>query len=310
MADWLDPEIPTDWLADMLDTIRQTPSLDWLLLTKRPQLWDSRMRAVFGHLQSQPGPTPEKPLWAWLDRWVPWNGKHRFDPPANIWLGTSTETQETANSRIPDLLEIPARCHFLSMEPLLGPVDLAYWTYEPVAPQIDWVIVGGESGPHARPMEANWVRHIRDDCHTAGVPFFFKQWGGGQKSKAGRELDGKNHDEFPTPTGSLHSACSALYGRVIAPSQDALMHKVWGPFPWMIEAFTGRFDDDRYHQMNQWLTDRFGREASPIHNIPGRWHRGGATINGHTWIGFATEEMLATFEEHWPNDSSVATSGA
>lgn len=79
------------------------------------------------------------------------------------------------------------------------------------------------------------------------------------------------------------------------------MHKVWDGTPWMVDAFTGRFDDDRYHQIGQWLHDRFGREASPIHKLPGTWHRGGATINGYTWLGFATEEMMTTFEEHWPN---------
>lgn len=94
---------------------------------------------------------------------------------------------------------------------------------------------------------------------------------------------------------------SALFGRVIAPTQDALMHKIWDAFPWMVDAFTGRFDDARYDQIGAWLHGRFGREASPIHGIDGKWQRGGATINGYTWIGFATEEMMTTFEKFWPN---------
>lgn len=97
-------------------------------------------------------------------------------PIPNLWLGVSAEDQQRADERIPDLLRTPAAVRFLSMEPLLGPVDLkqAHFTD---GPEIDWVIVGGESGPGARPMHPDWVRGIRDQCVAAGVPFFFKQWG-------------------------------------------------------------------------------------------------------------------------------------
>lgn len=107
-------------------------------------------------------------------------------PLPNVWLGISAEDQKTADERIPDLLQTPAAVRFLSAEPLLGPMNLRGWeTYdhgcagEPgeVIPRIDWVIVGGESGPHARPMHPDWARAIRDQCVAAGVPFFFKQWG-------------------------------------------------------------------------------------------------------------------------------------
>lgn len=97
----------------------------------------------------------------------------------------------------------------------------------------------------------------------------------------------------------LEGPGSNLYKRVITTQSNPLMCKVWDPFPWMVDAFTGGFDDDRYHEIGRWLRDELGPEASPIHEIPGTWHMGGATINGRTWIGFATADMMKTFEEHW-----------
>ncbi|MDX2062775.1 MAG: phage Gp37/Gp68 family protein [Bacteroidia bacterium] len=118
--------------------------------------------------------------------------------PANVWVGTSVENQETAELRIPHLLKVPAPVRFLSIEPLLEEVILHSWWLFPM--DINWVIVGGESGPGARPMHPDWVRRIRDECTAPGinVPFFFKQWGGVQKHKAGRVLDGRTWDELPT----------------------------------------------------------------------------------------------------------------
>jgi len=100
----------------------------------------------------------------------------------NVWLGVSVEDQRAADERIPLLLRTPAAVRFLSMEPLLGPVDLWEWVDPfrsgwPTPLEIDWVIAGGESGPGARPMHPDWVRSIRDQCTKAYVPFFFKQWG-------------------------------------------------------------------------------------------------------------------------------------
>jgi protein gp37 len=98
----------------------------------------------------------------------------------NVWIGTSVENQEQADKRIPHLLRIPAKVRFLSMEPLLGPVDLGK-CYENEVTQfnggINWVIVGGESGQNARPMHPAWARSLRDQCRKAGVPYFFKQFG-------------------------------------------------------------------------------------------------------------------------------------
>ncbi|MEW6667761.1 MAG: phage Gp37/Gp68 family protein [Thermodesulfobacteriota bacterium] len=108
----------------------------------------------------------------------------------NIWTGVSVESREYV-FRISHLRETGAPHKFLSLEPLLGPLSELDMT------GIDWVIVGGESGPGARPMRSEWVRDIRDQCISARVPFFFKQWGGTNRKKAGRELDGKTWDEVP-----------------------------------------------------------------------------------------------------------------
>jgi len=110
---------------------------------------------------------------------------------SHIWWGVSVENRQHGLPRVNLLRRSPAKARFLSIEPLLedlGTFDLT---------GISWVIVGGESGPGARPMKPEWVRNIRRQCKDAGVAFFFKQWGGVQKSKAGRELDGRTYDEFP-----------------------------------------------------------------------------------------------------------------
>jgi protein gp37 len=110
---------------------------------------------------------------------------------AHIWWGVSVENQEHGLPRIDHLRQTPAQVRFLSVEPLLedlGAFNLA---------GIDWVIVGGESGRRVRPIEAEWVRQLRDHCRREGVAFFFKQWGGLNKRKAGRVLDGRTYDEFP-----------------------------------------------------------------------------------------------------------------
>lgn len=146
-----------DLLFKLID---ETPQLDWLLLTKRPE-----NIAKF------------------------WHGGYRF----NVWLGTSAGCQESADKMIPHLLDASSVCRFrfLSAEPLIGPLDLRSYLR-----RLDWVIAGGESGPVRRPMEADWVRTIRDQCFAYSVPFHFKQWGG---PNAGGEalLDGKEHREIP-----------------------------------------------------------------------------------------------------------------
>jgi protein gp37 len=119
-----------------------------------------------------------------LVRYLPW--------PKNVWMGVSVESQEYTN-RIHELVKVPAAVRFLSLEPLLGPISKL-----PLR-GIDWVIVGGESGPKARPMEREWVVQIKRRCREMDVPFFFKQWGGVRKKEAGRELFGRTYDEMPIP---------------------------------------------------------------------------------------------------------------
>jgi len=160
MSDLFHPEVPTWFIQQVFATIAEASWHTFQVLTKRPE------RVVA------------------LARDLTW--------PKNLWLGTSVENRDVL-SRILWLQQVPAAVRFLSLEPLLGPIIPL-----PLA-GIDWVIVGGESGPGARPMRPEWVIAIRDACNQAKVPFFFKQWGGVQRTRAGRLLDGRTWDEFPEP---------------------------------------------------------------------------------------------------------------
>jgi protein gp37 len=123
--------------------------------------------------------------------------------PDNVWMGVSVENADYVD-RISHLQTVPAHIRFLSVEPLLGPI--------PHLPLdgIHWVIVGGESGPGARPMQEDWVRDLRDQCQAADVPFFFKQWGGVNKGRTGRELEGRTWDEMPNLNALLSSPLHQL----------------------------------------------------------------------------------------------------
>jgi len=127
----------------------------------------------------------------------------QLDWAENIWMGVSVEN-ENYQFRIDDLRQTGAAIKFLSLEPLLGPLPKLNLS------GIDWVIVGGESGPGARPIQKEWVTSIRHQCSAAGVSFFFKQWGGVNKKKAGRELDGRQYDEMPC-RGLAASAPATLF---------------------------------------------------------------------------------------------------
>lgn len=178
LGDWLDPEVPIEWLADMLDVLRRCPNLDFLLLTKRPELWRERIHEAMKTTTNHP---ESLKLWNWLDQW------HRnVEAPSNVWIGTTVEDQKRADERIPALLKIPAKIRFLSVEPLLEAVDISFglsWEksdiYSPVTGEhgIDWVIIGGESGPGARPFNIEWARSIIAHCRAAGVACFVKQLG-------------------------------------------------------------------------------------------------------------------------------------
>jgi protein gp37 len=188
------------WRAKLWPLIEATPALDWLLLTKRPE--------------------SVRKMVPWGDTW-----------PANVWLGTTAENQLWASKRLPHLVASAARVKFVSAEPLLGALDLRAWLARSDQPRggVNWVIAGGESGPHARPMNPAWAEDLRDQCVTAGTAFHFKQWGhwgpendgAGAKSPrsiqltrrdgsivtlfrlgkhaTGRELGGRTWDGLPRP---------------------------------------------------------------------------------------------------------------
>jgi protein gp37 len=162
LADVFDEEVPIEWLADLLKVVHDTPNLDWLLLTKRPENWFHQLVRLQG-MNVQP-----QSLWEFVNRWL----IGQF--PANVWMGTSVENQKRADERIPELRKIPARVRFLSVEPMLGPVDF----HSPASVAgIHWAIFGGESGPGARPCAIDWIRDGVKQCRAAGVAPFVKQLG-------------------------------------------------------------------------------------------------------------------------------------
>ena len=182
LADVFDNEVPCEWRRDLFDLIRRCENLDFLLLTKRVGNVTRMLQELASMLRSEHGACAD--LLAWIEQWLAGN------PPPNVWLGATVVNQEEADRDIPKLLAVPAAKRFLSMEPLLGPVDLNYVRQRIQAQRsqlaraingetwLDWVIVGGESGPGARPMSPDWARSIRDQCEEAGVPFLMKQMGG------------------------------------------------------------------------------------------------------------------------------------
>ena len=160
MSDLFHKDIPDEFIARCFSVMRQASQHTFQVLTKRPE------RAVE------------------LASCLPW--------PDNVWMGTTVENADYVH-RIRSLVQIPAAIRFLSLEPLLGPIQRL-----PLK-GIQWVIVGGESGPAARPIELAWILQIRNQCVSRRVPFFFKQWGGVNKSLAGREIDGMYWSEMPLP---------------------------------------------------------------------------------------------------------------
>ena len=170
MSDLFHEAVPSDYIASVGSVMRQANWHVFQVLTKRHQ----RMKRLLnGNL-----------------RWM--------SMLPNVWLGVSVEDRTYGLPRLDALRQTEAAVRFLSIEPLLedlGAIDLT---------GIDWVIVGGESGPRARPVQESWVSNIQYQCHSGGVPFFFKQWGGTRKQMTGRLLNGRTYDEFPAgsrPTG-------------------------------------------------------------------------------------------------------------
>jgi len=158
MSDLFHEDVPAGFIADVFATMNRCPQHTFQVLTKR----SNRVLALSPQL-----------------KWT-----------HNIWMGVSVENGEAAG-RISDLVKTDARVKFLSCEPLLGPLD------EIALTGIDWVIVGGESGPNARPIRKEWVISIRDQCVASDIPYFFKQWGGTNKKAAGRLLEGTIWDQRP-----------------------------------------------------------------------------------------------------------------
>ncbi len=158
MSDLFHEKVPMTFIQDVWRVMEQAPRHTFQILTKRPD----RMAVVSNRLQLLP----------------------------NVWLGTSVEDAKNLD-RLDELRRVPAAVRFVSFEPLLSSVAEADLT------EIQWAIVGGESGPRARPMKREWVSEIRTACREAGTAFFFKQWGGINKTRTGRKLDGRTWDEFP-----------------------------------------------------------------------------------------------------------------
>ena len=179
MSDLFQEAVPTNFVHRVWEVMEQAHWHTYQVLTKRPERMLELTTA--GHLKVLP----------------------------NVWLGTSVESADYIH-RISTLRSVPAALRFISFEPLLGAVgdvDLR---------GVAWAIVGGESGPKARPMERPWVDEIRTACRAAGVAFFFKQWGGTNKKKAGRTLDGRTWDEMPLST-SLPSLGDCISPRQVQP---------------------------------------------------------------------------------------------
>jgi len=191
MGDLFHEDVPFDYIDRVFSVMYVSPEHTFMVLTKRPE----RMKEYFN---TRPRDSMKQERVLVIDEMGASNYSVSL-PLRNVWLGVTAENQEQADKRIPVLLQIPAAVRFVSVEPMLGPVDL---TELPIPyeicnrgfnfnaltdqddehfyndhPKIDWVICGGESGPGARPMHPDWTRSLRDHCQAAGVPFFFKQWG-------------------------------------------------------------------------------------------------------------------------------------
>jgi protein gp37 len=201
-SDLFHESVPDEWIDRIFAVMALAPQHTFQVLTKRPERMQQYLDCIDAEFHAGPDDLNERfgehcvqlsgdPCAAgWFEDHVNW-------PLPNVWLGTSIEDQATADARIPHLLDTPAAVRFLSAEPLLGPVDLTMVPSHKIAPtvtiminattgedgaggkraRLDWVIGGGESGPGARPMHADWARSLRDQCEAAGVAFFYKQAG-------------------------------------------------------------------------------------------------------------------------------------
>lgn len=244
LADVFDNEVNPTWRRDLFELILLTPHLDWLLLTKR-------IGNVIPMLKEHLHLARYETEWRLFKEWK--DGK----PPANVWLGATICNQVEADRDISKLLETPAAVRFVSMEPLLGPVNLRHirrvdhrdWRGDPENPDVwtyiddaltgfhahkcggsygaklDWVIVGGESGHGARPMHPDWARSLRDQCASAGVPFLFKQWGQWWPTSQDLERSNTYYDD-PKAIGCWVRQCGSgsHRGQALADFKDGDAH--------------------------------------------------------------------------------------
>lgn len=194
LSDFFDNKIDPEWRRAAWDVILRCQNLTWLILTKRPQNIAAMLPKT------------------WDLKW------------ANVWLGTTVENQEEAERRIPHLLAVPAEKHFLSCEPLLGPIDLraVAWGHSNALNRVDWIICGGESGPNARPMHPDWARSVRDQCQATGTPYFLKQWGefGDEDSSRRAEPMALANDGTLYRSVDLAYPDGARYGEAIRANHD------------------------------------------------------------------------------------------
>jgi protein gp37 len=237
MGDLFHEDVPVEFVDRVFGVMAAAYWQTFQVLTKRPDRllewaverfqyhqhgggigWEGRAGRVWEHAGKWTDPKQDK----W---WTEEGEQINFGawPLPNVWVGVTAENQEQADKRIPLLLQVPAAVRFVSVEPMLGPVDLSMYlpgegfpvtdpyldapdgaqlgryrrgihTWEPVLPGLDWVICGGESGPKARPMHPDWARSLRDQCQAAGVPFFFKQWG---EWKPRMQMRGREESDLP-----------------------------------------------------------------------------------------------------------------
>lgn len=173
MSDLFHKDVPAEFIGRVFETMEQADWHTFQVLTKRSSLMRNFLRSRYGGALG----------------------------PQHIWCGVSIE-DGTKLSRVRHLQDAPAGTRFLSIEPLIGRVGKINLN------RIDWVIVGGESGPRARHMDADWAREIRDQCEDAGIPFFFKQWGGLRPKSGGRALDGRQWNQFPLATPAAHQVAA------------------------------------------------------------------------------------------------------
>jgi len=213
MGDLFHDDVPFKEILTIFDIMYQCPQHTFMVLTKRP----ARMLEFC----SKYGLMPDC-------NWVTGAGEIW---PKNVWCGISVENQKRADERIPILLQIPAPIKFLSVEPLLGPVNIKDYS------MIDWVIVGGESGPNARIMHPEWVTKIRDDCVNNGVPFFFKSWG--QWIPHAPAHGGPYFSEIINSQSTLRR-CKWEDGRVMTAHQDR-----WCRFLKVGKKYSGRVLDGK-----------------------------------------------------------------